>query len=123
MGLASALVAALIVESAGVALSVLVSHPFAVIVAAGLLGATFMAITALGLVYARGLSSRDARRSVGMMTAAFGLGQVIGPAFAGYAYGIGDSFLIPSLSAAAALLVAAAFIHFTKAPGAVTPVR
>ena len=123
MGLASALVAALIVESAGVALSVLVSHPFAVIVAAGLLGAIFMAITTLGLVYARGLSSRDARRSVGMMTAAFGLGQMIGPAFAGYAYGIGDSFLIPSLSAAAALLVAAAFIHFTKAPGAVTPVR
>ena len=44
------------------------------------------------------------------MTAAFGLGQMIGPAFAGFAYGLGDSFLAPSLAAAAALLVAAALV-------------
>lgn len=122
MGLATALVAALLVESFGVALSVLVNHPLAVIVGAGLLGATFMAITALGLVYARSLSSQDARRSVGLMTAAFGLGQMIGPTFAGYAYRVGDSFLFPSLSAAAALLVAAALVFFTQAPRTITQV-
>ena len=43
-----------------------------------------------------------------MMTAAFGLGQMIGPSFAGYAYGFGESFLLPSLVAAVALVVAAA---------------
>ena len=42
------------------------------------------------------------------MTASFGLGQMIGPTFAGYAYRIGDSFQIPTLAAAVALAAAAA---------------
>ena len=42
------------------------------------------------------------------MTAAFGLGQMIGPSFAGYAYQFGESFLLPSLVAASALVVSAA---------------
>ena len=77
----------------------------AVLVAAILLGGTFMAITALGLVHARSLSSGDPRRAIALMTAAFGLGQMIGPSFAGFAYGVGQSFLLPSLVAAGALLM------------------
>ena len=67
-----------------------------------------MGITARGLINARTLSRGDPRRSIAMMTAAFGLGQMIGPSFAGFAYGFGDSFLVPSLVAAGALLAAAA---------------
>jgi hypothetical protein len=44
------------------------------------------------------------------MTAAFGLGQIIGPTFAGFAYDFGDSFLVPSLAAAAALAIAAGLV-------------
>ncbi len=40
------------------------------------------------------------------MTAAFGLGQMIGPSFAGFAYGVGQSFTLPTLVAAAVLLLA-----------------
>jgi hypothetical protein len=40
------------------------------------------------------------------MTAAFGLGQMIGPSFAGFAYGIAQSFTLPTLVAAGALIVA-----------------
>ncbi len=101
---------ACLVEGVGVAMSVLVDNAVAVVVSAALLGGTFMGITALGLIHARHLSTDDPRRILALMTAAFGLGQMIGPAFAGFAHGLGDSFLVPSLAAAAALLVAAALV-------------
>ena len=72
------------------------------------LGGTVMGIVALGLIIARRMSGGDPRRIAAVMTASFGLGQIIGPAYAGYAYGIADSFRIPTLAAAVALLVAAA---------------
>ena len=101
---------ACLVEGVGVAMSVLVTGELAVVVSAALLGGTFMGITALGLIRARDLSSGDLRRSLALMTAAFGLGQMIGPAFAGFAYSVGDSFLAPSLVAAAALIIAAGLV-------------
>ncbi len=97
-------------ESAGVAMSVLASGAAAIVAAAALLGGTFMGITALGLINARQLSSGDPRRNLGLMTAAFGLGQIIGPSFAGFAHGISDSFLAPSMVAAAALAIAALLV-------------
>ncbi len=102
---------ACLVEGFGVALSVLVTGPVAILVAATLLGGTFMGITALGLINARALARGDPRRAIAMMTAAFGLGQMIGPSFAGYAYRFGQSFLLPSLVAAVALVVSAALVQ------------
>lgn len=107
IGIGRAFAAACLIEAAGVALSVLVIHPVAILLSAVLLGGTFVGITALGMVKARQLSRGDPRRSIGFMTAAFALGQIIGPSFAGYAHGIDNSFLIPSLAAAAALAIAA----------------
>jgi len=101
---------ACLAEAVGVAMSVLATDALLVVVSAALLGGTFVGITALGLIRARRLSTGDPRRSLGFMTAAFGLGQMIGPTFAGLAYGLGDSFLVPSLVAAAALLVAAGLV-------------
>jgi predicted MFS family arabinose efflux permease len=101
---------ACLVEGFGVAMSVLASNAWAILLSGALLGGTFMGITALGLVHARQLSRGDPRRSLALMTAAFGLGQMIGPTFAGFAYGLDDSFLMPSLVAAAALLVAAGLV-------------
>jgi predicted MFS family arabinose efflux permease len=106
---------ACLVEGFGVALSVLASNAWAIVFAGALLGGTFMGITALGLVHARALSKGDPRRSLAFMTAAFGLGQMIGPTFAGFAHGLGDSFLVPSLVAAAALLLAAALVADPRA--------
>lgn len=101
---------ACIVEAIGVALSVLTTNGLVILVAAALLGGTFMGITALGFIYARDLSAGDPRRSLALMTAAFGLGQMIGPTFAGVTYRFGDSFLLSSLVATAALLVAAGLV-------------
>jgi len=101
---------ACIVEGIGVALSVLTTNAVVVLLGAALLGGTFMGITALSFIYARDLTAGDPRRSLALMTAAFGLGQMIGPTFAGVTYGFGDSFLLPSLVASTALLVAAGLV-------------
>ena len=65
-------------------------------------------ITALGLIWARRLSAGDPRRMLAAMTAAFGGGQVVGPTFAGGVHDATGSFVLPSLAAAGALVVASA---------------
>ncbi len=99
---------ACLVEAAGVALSVLSEDISMLLLSAGLLGGTFMGLTALGLINARLLSAGDPRRSLALMTAAFGLGQMVGPALAGALYDLLGSFQHASLIAAAALVLAAA---------------
>jgi cyanate permease len=54
----------------------------------------------------RTLAPGNARRALAGMTAAFGLGQAIGPVAAGYGFDITGSFLLPSLIAAFGLCVA-----------------
>jgi predicted MFS family arabinose efflux permease len=98
---------ALAVEAIAVALSVLSDNPVLVVIAAMLLGATFMGITALGFINARQLSRGDPRRMFALMTAAFGFGQMIGPSFAGYIFDISGSYLAPSMIAAGGLVIAA----------------
>ncbi len=116
-GNAYAFAMACLVEGAGVAMSVLATNTLGIIIAAALLGGTFMGITALGLIYARQLSAGEPRRSLALMTASFGLGQMIGPSFAGMVYTINNSFLLPSLVASAALVAAACLVMGYKISG------
>jgi len=78
-----------------------------ILLAAALLGATFMGITALGLIWGRRLAQGDPRSILGMLTAAFGFGQIIAPTLAGVVFDATGSFVLPSLIASAALLIAA----------------
>lgn len=107
IGVARAFALACLVEATGVAVSVLWSALPAMLFGAALLGGTFMGITALGLIAARRLAQGDPRRTLAVMTASFGTGQMIGPSFAGVLHDATGSFLLPSLVAAAALVVAA----------------
>ncbi len=93
--------------AAGVGASVLLPGMWGLLPGAVLLGGTFMGITALGLVEARARSAGDPRHTLAKMTAAFGAGQIIGPAVAGYMHDAFGSFLLPSLLASGLLLVAA----------------
>jgi predicted MFS family arabinose efflux permease len=107
IGVRRAFALACVLEALGVAASVLWLAPPGMMLAAAFLGGTFMGLTALGLVQARRLSQGDPRRTLAVMTAAFGFGQIVGPAFAGLVYDATGSFLTPSLTAVGALLVAA----------------
>jgi predicted MFS family arabinose efflux permease len=98
---------ACLVEAAGVFASVAWPGVVGLMAAAILLGGTFMGLTALGLIAARDLAPTDARRWVGILTSAFGLGQIVGPAVAGYGFDLTGSFFLPSMLAVAALCAAA----------------
>jgi predicted MFS family arabinose efflux permease len=95
-----------VVEAVGVLASVLWLQAAGTLVAAVCVGGSFMGLTALGMVGARKLTVGDARRPVALMTAGFGCGQMIGPTFAGITRDWSGSFLLPSLCAAASLLLA-----------------
>jgi predicted MFS family arabinose efflux permease len=107
-GILKGFAAAAVVEAIGVALSVLFLSTTAIVLAAVLLGGTFMGLTALGLIAARAAGTGDPRARLGLMTASFSAGQIVGPAFAGYVFDVTGSLTAPSLTAAVALLIAAA---------------
>jgi predicted MFS family arabinose efflux permease len=107
VGNARAYAVACLMLAVGVAASVLSPGIAGIIVSALLLGGTLMGLTALGLIEARRLSLGDPRRTLAVMTASFGLGQIVGPTVAGVLHDATGSFLVPSLWAVGALLVAA----------------
>ncbi len=107
----------------GVAGSVYAASAGAVLASAVLLGGTFMGMSAVGLVHAREMLPGNARQILAIMTLAFGLGQTIGPVFAGYIYGIFGDFVVASLIASAGLGFAALLTAFGKTSALQNPGR
>jgi len=110
IGLGGAYLVGLLIEAAGVLASVLLEPPAAPVIGGALLGATFMIITAYGLRLGRTLSPQSPRRVLAFMTAAFGIGQILGPLVAGWLAERTGSFSAPSLVAALVLLLSAGLI-------------
>ena len=113
IGLLKAYAVACLVEAVGVALSVEWTSIAGICISAVLLGGTFMGLTALGLMSARELSGGRPQRAIGLTTATFGLGQMIGPAVAGILSEISGSLRAASLLAAGALMIAALLAYVT----------
>lgn len=107
-GVAAAYLAAILVEMVGVAVTVTLPFPASALLGGALLGLTFIVITAYGLQLGRVLASASPRRVLAMMTAAFGVGQILGPLGAGFLAARTSSYVLPSLAAAGILLLAAA---------------
>jgi predicted MFS family arabinose efflux permease len=94
----------MLIEAAGVGLSALSTGTVALALAAAALGGTFVGLTAVGLQEAARRAGGDGRAMMALMTASFGLGQMIGPAMAGWMRDLTGSFAAPSLIAAAVLV-------------------
>jgi predicted MFS family arabinose efflux permease len=116
-GTVRAFATASVVEAFGVAASVAWQTLPGLFLASALLGGTFMGLTALGLIAAQSLAV-DRRKAFALMTSAFGLGQIVGPLVAGYGYDLTGSFYLPSMIAAAGLMIGAVLVLAVREPAA-----
>ncbi len=105
--LAPTLALAYVVEASGVMIAALGNSHWQLLLGGALLGGTFAGITALGLSLAQRLAPQQSGRAVGVMTAFFAVGQLVGPSIAARLAEFGGSFVLPSIVAAALLIVAA----------------
>jgi MFS family permease len=106
IGLAAAFVLGCLVEALGVAASVGLGGWTGPLLGGVLLGGTFVGLTALGLQAGRELAPASPRRVLAVMTAAFGIGQILGPIAAGFIAERTGDFVLASVLAAVALLAA-----------------
>ncbi len=110
LGLTNVFALGCLVEALGVGASVLLPLPFGPLIGGTLLGATFIMVTAFGLQIGRNLAGESPRRALALMTAAFGVGQILGPVVAGYLADWTGSYTWASLAAAAGLVVSSAIV-------------
>ncbi len=108
LGIVGVYLAGLLVEAVGLVLAVALPSPYAPLIGGLMLGATFIMVTAYGLQIGRALAPQSPRKALAFMTAAFGVGQIIGPLVAGWLAGRSGSFTAPTLMAAGVLLFCAA---------------
>lgn len=108
IGIYGAYAAGCLTEALGVAASVAMGGHVGPLVAGVLLGGTFIAVTALGLQKGRQLAPLAPRRVFALMTASFGVGQIVGPIVAGVMAEHSGSFFLPSILAAMMLLASGA---------------
>lgn len=102
-GYARALALAYVAQACGILLPLL-GGAGAALASAVIFGGTFLGITALTLALAGRLAPHRTARLIGMLTAIYGLGQVIGPVFAGFVAARSGGFG-PALVAAAAIIL------------------
>ncbi len=118
----SALGGAYLAQAGGLALPVLSQHAGGAVVAALLFGGSFMGITALTIAEARRrVPQRLAVRTIGIFTALFAFGQVIGPLLAASFVGQAGTFDRALLVAAGAVVVGAVLVLGVGAAGVRRP--
>jgi predicted MFS family arabinose efflux permease len=110
LGIVGVYLAGLLVEAVGLVLVVTLPSPYAPLIGGLMLGLTFIMVTAYGLQIGRALAPESPRKALAFMTAAFGVGQILGPLVAGWLAAGSGSFNAPTLLAAGVLLFCAGLI-------------
>lgn len=110
LGLVKTLILAHLVQAIGILLPVFVPSVWGALGGGIFFGGTFLGIAALSLVLGRTLAPERADRVIAILTAAFGAGQMLGPAIAGALADHTQSFTLPLFGAAAIVALGAVFL-------------
>lgn len=116
-GLVAALIAAHLVQACGIVLPLVSASPLAIVLAAILFGGTFMGITTLTVGLAGRIAPANRAQVVGRVTAAFGLGQILGPIAAGAMADRAGDFESALIAAAAVVVLGALFLLIGRLQG------
>ena len=117
-GFVTALVAAHLIQAVGIVIPALSTDPASAVAAAVMFGGTFMGITTLVIALVR--PSAGGARAIGLLTASFGLGQIVGPVVAGWLArggGFEPALILAALAVAAGgvlIAIGSAATRFTR---------
>ena len=109
-GAVPALVAAHLLQAVGIVLPIYSTALGPALIGAVLFGGTFMGITTLVIAFARQTTRGPPARAIGLLTAAFGLGQILGPYAAGWLASQSGGFDTALGLAAAAVVLGAVLL-------------
>ncbi len=113
-GTRAALLAAFILQAAGILAGIGAKSMLLVIFSAVSFGATFLGIVALVMAEGGRRMPHTQRRSAAVLTACFGIGQMLGPPAAGILADLHHGFGLPLLLAALTICVGAVFIALDR---------
>jgi MFS family permease len=108
------LLAAYALQAVGILVSMSAVSVGAVLFAAISFGGTFLGIVALTLAEGNLRMPGDGRRAAAFLTASFGVGQMLGPVFAGMLADMQEGFALPLLLAAACVALGGVFIALDR---------
>ncbi|PCD05871.1 MFS transporter [Peribacillus simplex] len=119
-GYIKSLVLAMALQSLGIAMPVFWMSKTSFVISALLFGATFMGITTLATTVGREMNPSDSSRTIGILSAIYALGQLIGPTLAGVLSSLTHDFNDAFIGAACVVFFGAILlssgIHFEINP-------
>jgi predicted MFS family arabinose efflux permease len=110
VGVKAALLLAYAIQCAGILIGIDAGTVPRVLLSAACFGGTMLGIVTLAMAEGNRRAGREARRSAAILTACFGLGQMLGPPIAGRIADARGGFTLPLLMAAAAVAAGAVLV-------------
>ncbi|MGZ9817455.1 YbfB/YjiJ family MFS transporter [Peribacillus simplex] len=119
-GYIKSLVIAMVLQSLGIAMPAFWMSKTSFVISALLFGATFMGITTLATTLGREMNPSDSSRTIGILSAIYAIGQLIGPTLAGVLSSLTHDFNAAFIGAACVVFFGAILlssgIHFEINP-------
>ncbi|MBT2733470.1 YbfB/YjiJ family MFS transporter [Bacillus sp. ISL-7] len=109
-GFVKSLVLAMALQALGMAMPAFWSSKTSFIISALLFGATFMGITTLVTTMGRQMNPSNSGRTIGILTAIYAIGQLIGPILAGVLSSFTNNFNTALIGASCVVLIGAAML-------------
>ena len=109
-GFVKSLIVAMILQSFGIVIPVLLMTKTGLVVSAILFGSTFMGITTLATTLASRINPQNSSRIIGYLTAIYAAGQMIGPMIAGSLASASHNYNSALIGAAIVVLIGALFL-------------